>query len=158
MTSTQAIAEPFVTFLVQVSHARGGFTREYSVLLDPPLFLPPEAQAPQIAAPVALEPAPNVAGGAIERAPEPIEPAAVTPVVPPGTTSRSEPAAPPSATGSDYTVQSGDTLWGIASSVRPAGVTMNQAMLSIYEANPSAFNGKLMCCIRAMTPVVSPLP
>lgn len=143
VTSSQSIAEPFVTFLVEVSHARGGFTREYSVLLDPPLFLPPEAPTPQISAPVALEPAPEVAGGPIARAPEPVEPAAIEPAVVPEVPSQSVPVSPAAATGTDYTVQGGDTLWGIASSVRPAGVTMNQAMLSIFDANPSAFDGNI---------------
>jgi pilus assembly protein FimV len=145
VTSNRAIAEPFVTFLVEASHARGAITREYSVLLDPPLFLPPAADAPQIAAPVALEPARDVAGGPIERAPEPVavQPPVVEPAVTAEIPSRPEPVAAAAETGTDYTVQGGDTLWDIASSVRPGGVTMNQAMLSIYDANPSAFDGNI---------------
>src|SRR5712671_1754509 len=53
--STEAIPEPFVTFLVEVNWARGRLVREYTVLLDPPVYTPGEARAAgaAIAAPVA---------------------------------------------------------------------------------------------------------
>ncbi len=41
--STDAIPEPFVTFLVEVNWARGRLMREYTVLLDPPVYTPGEA-------------------------------------------------------------------------------------------------------------------
>jgi len=65
-----------------------------------------------------------------------------------------EPAAEPSArsgiesqsrfddvsAGGEYLVQRGDTLWSIATRVRPdSRVTINQTMLAIYEANREAF-------------------
>src|ERR1700689_2692187 len=40
--STDAIPEPFVTFLVEVNWARGRLMREYTVLLDPPVYTPGE--------------------------------------------------------------------------------------------------------------------
>ena len=49
--STDAIPEPFVTFLVEVNWARGRLMREYTVLLDPPVYTPGENQ--NAAAPVA---------------------------------------------------------------------------------------------------------
>jgi pilus assembly protein FimV len=51
--STDAIPEPFVTFLVEVNWARGRLMREYTVLLDPPVYTPGEnasASAPVTAA------------------------------------------------------------------------------------------------------------
>ncbi len=42
MRSTDAIPEPFVTFLVEVNWARGRLMREYTVLLDPPVYTPGE--------------------------------------------------------------------------------------------------------------------
>ena len=42
VTSTDAIPEPFVTFLVEVNWARGRLMREYTVLLDPPVYTPGE--------------------------------------------------------------------------------------------------------------------
>src|ERR1700691_1633482 len=40
--STDAIPEPFVTFLVEGNWARGRLMREYTVLLDPPVYTPGE--------------------------------------------------------------------------------------------------------------------
>src|SRR6266436_1547266 len=61
--STDAIPEPFVTFLVEVNWARGRLMREYTVLLDPPVYTPGErasSAAPVTAAttaPAAVPPA-----------------------------------------------------------------------------------------------------
>jgi pilus assembly protein FimV len=49
--STESIPEPFVTFLVEVNWARGRLMREYTVLLDPPVYTPGERASS--AAPVA---------------------------------------------------------------------------------------------------------
>ena len=43
--SNRSVTEPFVTLLVEASWARGRLVREYTVLLDPPVFMP--SQAPQ---------------------------------------------------------------------------------------------------------------
>src|SRR5580692_11370857 len=63
--STDAIPEPFVTFLVEVNWARGRLMREYTVLLDPPVYTPGETassaapvSAPTVAAPPARRAAP----------------------------------------------------------------------------------------------------
>src|SRR3984885_3046396 len=49
--SSESIPEPFVTFLVEVNWARGRLMREYTVLLDPPVYTPGERAS--TAAPVA---------------------------------------------------------------------------------------------------------
>src|SRR5580658_2999322 len=66
--STEAIPEPFVTFLVEVNWARGRLMREYTVLLDPPVYTPGETAssatpvtAPTSASAPARRPAPAVA-------------------------------------------------------------------------------------------------
>ena len=50
--SRQPLAEPFVTFLVEANWSRGRLLREYTVLLDPPVFMPEGAEpsAPAVAA------------------------------------------------------------------------------------------------------------
>src|ERR1035438_8067697 len=80
--STDAIPEPFVTFLVEVNWARGRLMREYTVLLDPPVYTPGEN--PNSTAPVT---APGVAGS-------PAATAAPAPAGKPG------PAAMPAPAGS----------------------------------------------------------
>src|SRR5271167_4661232 len=57
--SADAIPEPFVTFLVEVNWSRGRLMREYTVLLDPPVYTPGEkaSTAAPVAAPVTAPPA-----------------------------------------------------------------------------------------------------
>ncbi|MDX1561369.1 MAG: FimV/HubP family polar landmark protein [Gammaproteobacteria bacterium] len=144
VTSTQPISEPFVTMLIEARHARGVSMREYTVLLDPPLFLPQPSAAP--VTPPVNQPAAsnNVPGSQIERPvtiePRPAPQPAQQPAPQPGAQAAPPPAA---ANGANYTVQAGDTLWAVANQYRPAGVSMNQAMISIYQANPAAFDGNI---------------
>src|SRR5882757_9704864 len=51
LKSTDTITEPFITLLVEVSWARGRLVREYTMLLDPPVYTP--GQSPATNAPVA---------------------------------------------------------------------------------------------------------
>src|ERR1700730_6050134 len=74
--STDAIPEPFVTFLVEVNWARGRLMREYTVLLDPPRDTPGErassaapVTAPTSASAPARRPAPAVAAPPAASAP-----------------------------------------------------------------------------------------
>ena len=164
ITSSQPITEPFITFLVEAVWSRGRLLREYTLLLDPPTFAPPPAtQSTQtVTAPTR---AAQTDSGQIQRpAPQPAPPAPVAaqqPVVqaPPqaAQTEQPAPAAPvddaaptlgqpdfDTTSGGDLVIQRGDTLWGIASRMRPdSRLTMNQTMLAIYEANPQAFAGNI---------------
>ena len=70
--SPEPVIEPFLTFLIEADWAGGRLLREYTVLLDPPLFLPEPKQVTQPAAPVAEVPG----AGVITRAPA-AEPAPV---------------------------------------------------------------------------------
>ncbi len=161
LKSTEAISEPFVTLLVEVNWARGRLVREYTMLLDPPVYAPGQsavANAP-VAAPAT---APGAREGSIARATEAPQPQA-TPVPPEPTSQPAAPEAPaaprpsrhahaaaaPSAepaaaadAGGTHTVQRGETLSGIAAGV--AGAKLNSAharswMMAIYNANPEAF-------------------
>lgn len=148
LRSATPMTEPFLTFLVEASWARGRLLREYTVLLDPPTFRPPSASepAPAVTAPIRTAPADS---GRIERAAPPPQPAEAVPaprVAQPAP--RQEPVVDDSpyesTAGADYYVQRGDTLWGIAQRVRPdSRLSMNQTMLAIFEANPEAFGGNI---------------
>src|SRR5450755_4335466 len=82
--STDAIPEPFVTFLVEVNWARGRLMREYTVLLDPPVYTPGEtaSSAAPVTAPTSA-PAPvrraAPAPAATAAAPSAVAPAAAAP-------------------------------------------------------------------------------
>jgi pilus assembly protein FimV len=151
--SVEPIREPFVTFLVEASWSRGRLLREYTLLLDPPTFAPPPvAESTQaVTAPARSAPADS---GVIERpatARTPSQPPQSAPTrTAPDTSSRPSSGAMPeprsfdTTPGGEVVVQRGDTLWGIAQRVRPdSGLTMNQTMLAIFEANPQAFAGNI---------------
>ena len=150
--SAAPMAEPFLTFLVEASWSRGRLLREYTVFLDPPTFAPPTTDsAPAVQAPTRTTPSD---GGRIERQ-APAPDSAPSPAPAPTPTRQAAPQQPKpelvaddtpydTSTGADYTTQRGDTLWGIASRVRPdSRLTMNQTMLAIFEANPEAFGGNI---------------
>ena len=145
--STDAIPEPFVTFLVEVNWARGRLMREYTVLLDPPVYTPGETArstapvtAPSVSAP-SRPPAPAAAPPADSAtAPAPASHAGPGAGQSTGTTT---PSGAPIAGGS-YRVAQGDTLTKIARSLRsdsPANI--DQTMLAVYRANPDAFGGNI---------------
>ena len=147
LTSPVQMTEPFLTFLVEASWPGGRLLREYTVLLDPPTYVPPSVQqAPAVVAPSVSQPADT---GRIER------PAATDSSTDPSTDARGSrpqprPQQPADTSPYDtqsagaYVVQRGETLWGIASRMRPDNrLTMNQTMLAIYEANPGAFAGNI---------------
>ncbi|NND36888.1 MAG: LysM peptidoglycan-binding domain-containing protein [Gammaproteobacteria bacterium] len=157
LTSPGQMTEPFLTFLVEASWPGGRLLREYTVLLDPPTYVPPTVQqAPAVTAPVVSQPADT---GRIERpavtpstdTPPVSRPQPVTPPRPqPAPPRRQQPTVPADTSSYDtqgagtYVVQRGETLWGIASRMRPDNrLSMNQTMLAIYEANPGAFAGNI---------------
>ena len=47
VTSPRPVTEPFVTLLVEANWPRGRLLREYTVLLDPPVYAPGPAGAPK---------------------------------------------------------------------------------------------------------------
>ena len=140
------ILEPFLNFLVEVNWARGRLFREYTVLLDPPLYDPNVSAKKSISvAPVPAEIAAPVPTE-IEKLPEPdsSEPRSRQEAVRfDETDSQPEPGEFPlvSYAGGDYgPAQSSDTLWSIASATRPNNsVSINQMMLALLRTNPDAF-------------------
>lgn len=147
--SVNPVTEPFVTFLVEASWARGRLLREYTLLLDPPTFAPAAAaqSTPAVTAPTRSAPADS---GRIDRS----EPAAATRAPDPEPVRTSPPRVAPQAvvddqpyvatSGDSYQVVRNETLWGIASRTRPdSRLTMNQTMLAIFEANQEAFGGNI---------------
>ena len=130
--SRDAVTEPFVTLLIEASWARGRLVREYTVLLDPPVFTGDTAAAATVAAPTA---AIQSQSGTVSR-PANAPATSVTSVAPTAT------AAPQSAAGGSYTVQRGDTLSSIAARNYPNS-QRERALVALYRANPGAFSGNM---------------
>ncbi|WP_126456060.1 FimV/HubP family polar landmark protein [Sulfuriflexus mobilis] len=148
VTSTKPIKEPFLDFLIEVDWTSGHLVREYTMLLDPPVFAqrkaaPIQAPAVRTAAPAAMEePAPQVAAPApfVDSSDE------LFPRMELGAVA-SEPVsrAPVTAAGEAYKVKRNDTLWSIASSLRPdSSIEIEQVMMALLRNNPQAFtNGNV---------------
>ena len=171
--STDAIPEPFVTFLVEVNWSRGRLMREYTRLLDPPVYTPGEkaSTAAPVAAPVttpapvsppARKPAPVAANplpSTTEEKPTAVPLPGASPPASSGRTARARrgaaPRAPSEATtqgteasalvsGGSYRVVKGDTLSKIAHSLRAESrPEMDKTMIAVYRANPDAFGGNI---------------
>jgi len=152
--STDAIPEPFVTFLVEVNWARGRLMREYTVLLDPPVYTPGEtasSAAPVSAPTVAAPPARRAAPAPAATAPSPGRAAAAASSAGAASASAASPSGASETapiSGSSYRVAQGDTLAKIARSLRadsgaatPANI--DQTMMAVYRANPDAFGGNI---------------
>jgi pilus assembly protein FimV len=141
VTSTKPVREPYINFLVEVLWPSGRVLREYTVLLDPPLYSPQVAAAavpkPPVAAPAAKPAIKPVAPTARPAAPVASAPAPVAPTARPAAPA---PSAAPAGKAPDdtYKTTSADTLWEVAQRTRATG-SVHQAMLAIQDLNPDAF-------------------
>ena len=139
VTSPRPVTEPFVTLLVEANWPRGRLLREYTVLLDPPVYAP----GPAASQPVAAAPRVSSGGATSARAPTPITETSSQPVRAASMTSSTSPA-PAIEPGSTYRVRPHDTLWEIASAANPGSRSdVNRAMVSIYQSNPQAFDNNI---------------
>jgi pilus assembly protein FimV len=150
LSSDQPVTDPVLTLLVEANWDRGHLIREYTVLLDPPVYVPNQAQAagPQVA-PAATGTAPRE--GEIARSQAPAAPAPATPSATPtpgsdetaaGNGAASTAAADSGGGPHSLVVRRGQTLSGIANQLSGAGVdsTPTRAwMVAIYQQNPAAF-------------------
>jgi pilus assembly protein FimV len=123
--SGESVPEPFVTFLVDVNWARGHLMREYTVLLDPPVYTPGEnagSSAP-VTAPSTANNASNSAG-----APSAAAGAAATSATPSNSAATSEPTPlPKSGHRSRSRRSSGSASAPAASSETPAAAATPSA-------------------------------
>ena len=134
IASRDSIREPFLNFLLEMNWGNGRLLREYTVLLDPPLYDPsrrltaaPSAPSVAPAARPSFAPAPKLLA-------TPAAPAAPRAVAPPSATA-------PVRGGDIGPVATGDTLWSLARSYRPDdSVSVQQMMLALLRQNPEAFS------------------
>ncbi|MHC8441562.1 MAG: type IV pilus assembly protein FimV, partial [Candidatus Eutrophobiaceae bacterium] len=107
--STKPITEPYLRFLVLFSWSNGQVIREYSLLLDPAIYVPGEAT------PAILAPGEHLSSASTPRISDSFSAENYGPVV------------------------SGETLWSIANRMRPSGVSVNEMMAALFRDNPDAF-------------------
>lgn len=124
VTASQPVRLPFLNLLVHASWSSGEVTRQYTVLLNPPMFAGGTQAAP-VSAPVAPPPTSRPVARIPPRSSEKV------------------PAATPAAQ-SYGPVPRGATLWGLAHQLRPSSsISINQMMIALYQANPDAFVGNI---------------
>jgi len=141
LSTQQPVVEPFLNFLVQVDWPNGRLLREYTLLLDPPVFNEAEPAQP-VKAPVSEEP--PLPGVGVSEPAAPVAQSTQEPTYEPQPV-QPEPEAPmaePEPQARTYAVTPNDTLWEIALEVRPdRAISPQQVMLAIQDQNPSAFIG-----------------
>ncbi|MCG8517140.1 MAG: hypothetical protein MI794_04000 [Pseudomonadales bacterium] len=126
VSTTEPVKEPYLNFLLEVTWPSGRLMREYAVLVDPPVYAEDSGVEETVQAPTTQAPAPT----------------AQRQVSAPSTPSRQAPAPRASAGDTLGPTSASDTLWGIASQVRPNNsVSHQQVMLAIQDLNPDAFIG-----------------
>lgn len=143
LTSDRAVTEPFLDVILEANWAAGRLVRAYTLLLDPPGMKPATpvmATAPAVAPVAAPAPArPAMAVPAPTAAPAPRMAAAPAPVAAPAPMPSAQPAGPAAARPDRYRVRSGDTLSRIAGREVSGGVSLDQMLVALFRANPSAF-------------------
>ncbi|MGH1463468.1 MAG: FimV/HubP family polar landmark protein [Neptuniibacter sp.] len=120
LNSSRPVREPFLNFLVEVNWPNGRMVREYTLLLDPPVFDPTPVrktiQPSSPSQPVLKQPERQVSKKA---------------------------AVPSRSTGggsAQFRVDAKDTLWALAIKHRPnQQVSVKQMMIALQKKNPHAF-------------------
>lgn len=141
VTSVQPLNEPFVDMLLELSGPNGRLIREYTFLLDPADLRTSQAvqvapvRAPQasVSTPLPVQSAPAPQATPLAAPPQPATPRATKPVPQSPTIAKAD------AQPGEYLVRSGDTLAGIAGRIKPGGVSLDQMLVALYQANPGAF-------------------
>lgn len=171
VTTQKPINEPYLNFVMEMVWPDGKLLREYTLLLDPPNYVPQKivyapAVAPSVAPvtvttasePLTKQPAqttsskseqekPAVAGNQPRIAPtqplsKPLPPSAVQQATAKQPVAESGNAQVAQQAG-EYKVKKNDTLWDIAKEVS-GGRNVNQTMLALQDLNPKAFiNGNI---------------
>ena len=131
LRSERPVNDPFLDLVLDANWGTGRIVRSYTMLLDPPTLrrpVPSVTASPQISAP-AMASAPAVRAPAAPRSTE----SAAAPAPRPAPAPRAAPAE------GNVTVQAGDTAGRIANAYRPAGVSLDQMLVAMLQANPEAF-------------------
>jgi len=128
ISSTQAVKEPFIDFLLTATTGNGRLIREYTVLLDPPknVFVKPVQTKQQTRTPTAKKK--SAPQKSTYKYPDPQMPA----------------AAPSYSSATSYgPVGRSETLSAIARDTKPSSaISLNQMMMALLNANPESFSNR----------------
>ena len=135
MRSDRAVKEPFLNFLVEVNWPNGRLVREYTLLLDPPVFDP---------TPVRKTVQPATSAVKVN-----------TPVR--RITSSQTNTSTYATNGNQVRVDNKDTLWSIAIKHRPSErVSAKKMMIALQRKNPHAFANNNINALKAGSTLTLP--
>jgi len=128
ISSNDAIREPFLNFLLEANWSTGRMFREYTVLLDPPLYDP---EFKRVTRSDSYTPSSSSSDSYI--ADDADDESSLY------STSSASPSI--NYSGGEYgPTADSDTLWSVAKQVRPdSSVSVQQMMMALLRANPDAF-------------------
>ncbi|MEP5566994.1 MAG: FimV/HubP family polar landmark protein [Halioglobus sp.] len=146
ISSDDPVLEPYLDFIVEARWPSGRLLREYTVLVDPPLFdtTSPVVSATQRVSEVEGTPLPDGSGkkpqgaAATSGTRVDIKKSGLAPGEMPNRDFNAETSDTPRS-GVKYMIHRDDTLWEIADSAKPSGASVHQTMLDIQRLNPNAF-------------------
>ena len=131
VSSREPLREPYLNFLLELTWPNGRLMREYAVLVDPPVYAEESGVQEQVSTPT-VSTSQTTSQPTTTRSAESVR----------------RQAQAERSLGSGYQADTfgptgaSDTLWTIASQVRPDNsVSMQQVMLAIQDLNPNAFIG-----------------
>ena len=148
MSSEEPVLEPYLDFIVEARWPSGRLLREYTVLVDPPVF---SQATPVISASQRVEEVEGIPAPAKKKAGTAASSGTAVDIkksdLAPGAMPQRDYSATTSPTpmpGSRYMINRDDTLWEIAVESKPEGASVHQTMLDIQRLNPNAFiNGNI---------------
>jgi len=131
VTTREPIIEPYLNFLVETRWPTGRMLREYTVLLDLPLFSESAARPIEQAA----------SGGSAAAQSTGVAPrqSSKAPASVAANVRNDSPRSAPLSSEGEYRVRNNDTLWQIANNNRPGSASVQQTMVGIQKLNPRAF-------------------
>ncbi|SFU33000.1 FimV/HubP family polar landmark protein [Halomonas korlensis] len=139
MTSERAIHEPWLDLLLRFDWPSGQQLREVTLLLDPPDY----------------DSMPALVMGGANVARSSSAPSSTVDSVP--AARAVSPSSRFDASDNAARVSSGDTLWSVAGRLRPdSGISMDQMMVALVEANPRVFPSDNINAMRAGSILVVP--
>lgn len=125
VTTKEPIDEPYLDFVVETQWPTGRLLREYTVLIDPPVF---------VDAPVAVAEVPVATG---QTAPQKVAPSSQAVQTSSAVGSGNQGSL---TTENGYIKTTDETLWEVALKARPSSdYSVQQTMLAIQDQNPRAF-------------------
>lgn len=140
MTSDDPVLEPYLDFIVEARWPSGRLLREYTVLVDPPVF---SQATPVISASKRVEEVEGIPAPAKKKQKSSgtrvdVRKSDLAPGEMPQRGYNTATVASPTP-GGRYMINRDDTLWEIALQAKPEGASVHQTMLDIQRLNPDAF-------------------